>query len=79
MSRPAFSNIYNANFKNKEVAYVFYVGYAIKLTKRLNEVGPVNKRAIQAAYNLYSTYIPEIEKHSVQISSDMLNEAVQDN
>ncbi len=73
-----FSNIYNANFKNKEVAYVFYVGYAIKLTKRLDEIGPVNKLALESAKGLYEKYIPLVEKHSLQISSDMLASAVQD-
>jgi hypothetical protein len=73
-----FSNIYNSNFKNKEVAYVFYVGYAIKLTKRLNEIGPVNKVALEYAIALYEKYIPIVETHAKQISSDMLATAAQD-
>lgn len=73
-----FSNIYYHNFKDKEIAYVFYVGYAIKLTKRIEEMGPVNKVAIESARALYEKYIPIIEKHSMQISSDMLAAAVQD-
>ncbi len=73
-----FSNIYNANFKNKEVAYVFYVGYAIKLTKRLETVGPKNKIALESAIALYEKYIPVVEKHSMQISSNMLASAAQD-
>ena len=73
-----FSNIYYYNFKDKEIAYVFYVGYAIKLTKRIVEIGPVNKVAIESARALYEKYIPIIEKHSLQISSDMLASAVQD-
>ncbi|MBR6689548.1 MAG: O-antigen ligase family protein [Clostridia bacterium] len=73
-----FSNIYHYNFKDKEVAYVFYVGYAIKLTKRLGEIGPVNKVALEAARTLYEKYIPIVEKHSMQISSDMLLTAAQD-
>ena len=73
-----FSNIYSGNFKNKEVAYAFYIGYAIKLTKRLETIGSLNKVALESAISLYEKYIPVIETHSKQISSDMLASALQD-
>jgi len=74
----SYAQIYNYNFKNREIAYVFYIGYGIKLTKRLTEVGPVNKTALGLAYNIYDEYIPKIEKQNLVINSEMLSSAIND-
>lgn len=73
-----YADIYNYNFKNDEIAYVFYVGYAIKLTERITEVGPVNKLANSLALNIYEEYLPIIEKQNKIINSEMLEQAIQD-
>lgn len=74
----SYSQIYDSNFKNREIAYVFYIGYGIKLTKRLEEIGPVNKTAINLAYNIYNEYISKLEKQNLVINSEMLSSAIND-
>lgn len=74
----SYSKIYSENFKSSEIAYVFYIGYAIKLTKRLEEIGPVNKVALSLAYNIYNEYIPKLEKQNAVINSAMLESAIID-
>lgn len=73
-----YAEIFDDNFKNDEIAYVFYIGYAIKLTDRLTEIGKENKLAKQFAINIYSEYLPVIEKHNKIISNDMIEQAIQD-
>lgn len=73
-----YASIYDENFKNDEIAYVFYVGYGIKLINRIIEVGPENKVAKSLAYNVYNEYIPKLEKHNKLIGSQMLNQAILD-
>lgn len=74
----SYSKLYSNNFKNSEIAYVFYTGYGIKLAKRIVEIGPVNKTALNLAYNVYSEYIPALEKHNAVINSAMLQSAIND-
>lgn len=74
----SYSNIYSKNFKSSEIAYVFYIGYAIKLTDRLSVVGPNNAYAQKFAIDIYDDYIETFEKQNKLIGSDMLNQAIQD-
>lgn len=74
----SYSKIYEDSFKNKDIAYVFYVGYGIKLTKRLDTVGPLNKTALGLQYNIYNEYIPSLEKQNNIINSSMLMSAIND-
>lgn len=74
----SYANIFNTNFKNDEIAYVFYLGYAIKLTDRITQIGKVNTLAHNLAYNIYSEYLPIIETHNKIINSDMLNQVIED-
>ena len=74
----SYAEVFDKNFKNDEIAYVFYVGYAIKLTERITEVGPVNKLANSLALNIYEEYLPVIEKQNKIINSEMLKQAIQD-
>ena len=74
----SYSNIYNKNFKTDEIAYVFYLGYAIKLTDRITEIGSANKVAHDLAYNIYNEYLPALKKQNVIIGSEMLKELIQD-
>ena len=73
-----YAELFNNNFKNDEIAYVFYIGYGIKLTERLLEIGKVNKLANEFAYDIYSDYIPVIEKQNKIINSEMLSQALED-
>jgi len=74
----SYADIFNHNFKNDEIAYVFYVGYGIKLTERLIEIGPVNKLAKDFAIEIYEEYLPVIENQNKIINSDMLSQAIED-
>lgn len=74
----SFANIYSKNFKSSEIAYVFYIGYAIKLTDRLSLVGPNNLYAQKFAKDIYNDYIETLEKQNKLIDSDMLKQAIED-
>lgn len=74
----SYANIYSKNFKSEEIAYIFYIGYAIKLTDRLSVIGPYNKLAHEFAYDIYKDYIPVLEKQNKIIHSSMLEEAIND-
>ena len=74
----SYANIYSKNFKNHEIAYIFYIGYAIKLTDRLTEIGRVNKLANQFAVDIYDQYIPLIENKNKMLNSQMIKQAIQD-
>lgn len=74
----SYSQIFDENFKNDEIAYVFYVGYAIKLTDRLTKIGKVNNLAHQFASDIYEEYLPTLEKQNKLINSEMLSQAIED-
>ena len=73
-----YARLYNYNFKNDEIAYVFYIGYAIKLTDRLTVIGRKNSTAIKFAYDIYSEVLPNLQMQNKIINSKMLGEAIQD-
>ena len=74
----SYADIFDINFKNDDIAYVFYVGYGIKLTDRITEIGRVNKLAYNMAYNIYNEYLPVIETQNKMLKSDMLEQAIED-
>jgi len=74
----SYAHIFDSSFKNDDIAYVFYIGYAIKLTDRLTEVGKVNNLAHNFAINIYEEYIPVLEKQNSLIKSEMLASAIED-
>lgn len=74
----SYADIFEENFKNDEIAYVFYVGYGIKLTDRLTEIGKVNNLAHEFAYDIYNDYLPILEKQNKIINSEMLAGAIED-
>ena len=74
----AYARLYSDNFKNENIAFVFYVGYAIKLTDRLTIIGKNNETAIKFAHDIYSEFLPNLKMQNKIINSPMLNEAIQD-
>ena len=74
----SYARIYKSNFKNDEIAYVFYIGYAIKLADRIKEVGPKNETAIKFAYDLYKEFLPDLKMQNKFLGSKMLQEAIDD-
>ena len=74
----SYARIYKSNFKNDEIAYVFYIGYAIKLADRIKEEGPKNETAIKFAYDLYKEFLPDLKMQNKFLGSKMLQEAIDD-
>ena len=74
----SYTKLFEKNFKNDEIAYTFYVGYAIKLTDRITEVSKVNSVARQSAINIFEEYIPDLKRQNKIIASDMLASAISD-
>ncbi|MBQ8042849.1 MAG: O-antigen ligase family protein [Clostridia bacterium] len=74
----SYAHIFDNNFKNDEIAYVFYIGYAIKLTDRLTEIGKVNNLAREFAIDIYEENITILEKQNSLIKSDMMSQAIED-
>lgn len=73
-----YADIFEQNFKNDDIAYVFYVGYAIKLTERLIDIGKVNNLAREFAINIYEEYLPALTRQNTLIKSEMLAGAIED-
>lgn len=64
-----YAQILEDNFENKEVAYSFYLGYALKLTSRILEVGPKNAVANQMYKNMLEVYIENLSNQNKYIKS----------
>lgn len=73
-----YSKIYEKNFKTREVAYAFYLAYALKLTDRILEVGPNNKVANDMADNIYNTYYNSLKKKNTYLKSEVIESVVKD-
>ena len=73
----SYADIFDSNFKSDEIAYVFYVGYAIKLTDRITEIGRVNTLAHDMAYSIYNDYLPKLETQNKILNSEMLARAIE--
>lgn len=73
-----YSKIYEKNFESKEVAYAFYLAYALKLTDRILEVGPNNKVANDMADNIYNLYYNSLKKKNTYLKSEVIESVVKD-
>lgn len=74
----SYAKLNSMNFKNDEIAYTFYIGYGIKLTDRIENIGSKNATAIRFAYDIYNEYLPAIKKENTMIGSNMLKSAIED-
>lgn len=73
-----YAKIYEKNFTTSEVAYAFYLGYAIKLTERINIVGPYNKVAQDMVLDIYEYYYNSLNKKNKYIKSEVIASVVKD-
>lgn len=73
-----YSNIYKDNFSTTEVAYAFYLGYAIKLTERIEQIGPYNKVANEMVDEIYNTNYTSLSSKNSYIKSNVINSILQD-
>lgn len=69
-----FSNIYKEQFKDNEIAYAFYLGYALKLTDRITQIAPYNTKSKEIAMHIYKYYLEElIRKNDIIQSQSIAN------
>ena len=73
-----YSEIMSKNFENSEVAYAFYLNYALKLTNRIIELGPQNKVAHNMYTSILKTYIEELTRQNKYIQSATIDSVVLD-
>ena len=66
------------NFENDEVAYAFYLNYALKLTNRIIELGPKNKVAYNMYESILKTYIDALTRQNKYIRSTTIDSVVLD-
>ena len=74
----SYARLYSSNFKNDEISYTFYIGYAIKLTDRLVAIGPNNNTALNFAYNIYNDFLPSLKLQNKITESEMFKQAIDD-
>ena len=73
-----YSEIMSNNFENDEVAYAFYLNYALKLTNRIIELGPKNKVAYNMYESILKTYIDALTRQNKYIRSTTIDSVVLD-
>lgn len=73
-----YAKIYEKNFTTREVAYAFYLGYAMKLTDRINQIGPNNKVAQEMVKNIYEDYYESLSNKNKYIKSEVIESVIKD-
>lgn len=73
-----YADILSNNFENNDVAYTFYLGYAVKLTERILEIGPKNKVANQMYKNMLEVYIENLSNQNKYIKSMAIDGIIQE-
>lgn len=73
-----YAEIMSNNFENDEVAYAFYLNYALKLTKRLKELGPKNTVVNNMYEGILKTYTDVLKKQNKYIKSITIESVIQD-
>lgn len=71
-----FSEIYKQQFESEEVAYAFYLNYALKLTDRIIELNPLSKRANEIYVNMCNKYIKELENDNKYLHSAVVQNVI---
>ncbi|MBR5227847.1 MAG: O-antigen ligase family protein [Clostridia bacterium] len=71
-----YSQIFEDNFESEEVAYTFYLNYAIKLIRRIEAIGPYNKVANSMCENLCYNYVQELKANNKYLQSLAINNAI---
>lgn len=73
-----FADIYKEQFSSEEVAYAFYLNYAIKLTDRIIEINPKSEKANTMYKNMCTEYIEELEKDNKYLNSKAIKVALEE-
>ena len=64
-----YAEIYQDNFESAEVAYAFYLNYALNLTQRIKNIAPQNQVANDMYNNIYEKYIDVLERQQIYLNS----------
>ena len=64
-----YAEIYQDNFESAEVAYAFYLNYALNLTKRIKSIASQNQVANDMYNNIYEKYIDVLERQQIYLNS----------
>lgn len=73
-----YTEILESNFESSEVAYSFYLGYALKLNERILEVGHKNVVANQMYKNMLEVYIENLSNQNKYIQSLAIDGIIQE-
>lgn len=73
-----FAKIYKEQFSNEEVAYMFYLSYALKLTDRIIELNPYSKKAHEIYINMCNEYIEELEADNKYLQSEAVSKIIEE-
>jgi len=73
-----YTEILERNFESSEVAYSFYLGYALNLNERILEVGPKNVVANQMYKNMLEVYIENLSNQNKYIQSLAIDGIIQE-
>ena len=71
-----FAEIYKNQFESEEVAYAFYLNYALKLTDRIIELSPYSKRANEIYVSMCKKYTQELESDNIYLRSDVVQNVI---
>lgn len=69
-----YSSIFKDNFESDEVAYSFYLEYAMKLTDRILDNAKLNEVAKGLAKNIYETYYEKLLSNNRYLNSQVITE-----
>ena len=72
-----FADIYKEQFSSEEVAYSFYLNYAIKLMDRIIELNPHSEKANDMYIDMCKSYIEELEKDDKYLSSKAIKKTLE--
>ncbi len=71
-----FADIYKEQFSSEEVAYAFYLNYALKLTDRIIMLSPLSNKANEIYHTMCNKYIGELEDDNKYLNSDVVTKAI---
>ena len=71
-----FAEIYKEQFSSSEVAYTFYLNYALKLADRILELNPYSKKANEMYKAMCKDYLKTLKKDNKYLNSKSVEKIV---
>ena len=72
-----YSNIFKEQFESLDVAYSFYLEYAMKLTDRIQDMAKVNELSKNMAKSIYEDSINKLTTDNKYLKSEVINEVIE--